>query len=134
MAYNAMCVGGPMDGLFISCLAPRKTFRLKNIIGPVTDFLGPFSTKEICCREATDTYKNGEFIYQMKEIEIENNFTYHAPSDQHQLDRYTDIRECGKMLAKIIYKSCPESREKSIAMTNLEQAVMWANASIARNE
>ncbi len=29
---------------------------------------------------------------------------------------------------------CPESREKSLAITNLQQSVMWANASIAINE
>jgi hypothetical protein len=28
----------------------------------------------------------------------------------------------------------PESREQSLALTNLEQAVMWANAAIARRE
>jgi hypothetical protein len=38
-----------------------------------------------------------------------------------------------KMMATIIENTCPESREKSLAITNLEQAVMWANASIARN-
>jgi hypothetical protein len=33
----------------------------------------------------------------------------------------------------VIDNNCPDSREKSLAMTNLEQAVMWANAAIARN-
>jgi hypothetical protein len=33
----------------------------------------------------------------------------------------------------LINDLCPESREKSLAITNLEQAVMWANAAIARN-
>ncbi|WP_420909120.1 DUF7681 family protein [Lysinibacillus fusiformis] len=28
---------------------------------------------------------------------------------------------------------CPNSREKSVAMTNLETAMFWANDSIARN-
>lgn len=33
----------------------------------------------------------------------------------------------------MINNLCPESREKSLAVTNLEESVMWANASIARN-
>lgn len=29
---------------------------------------------------------------------------------------------------------CPSSRERSLAMTKLEEAVMWANSAIARNK
>ena len=64
---------------------------------------------------------------------IENNFTYHAPIND-QTERYSNIRTEARILAKTINTLCPESREKSLAFTNLEQAVMWANASIARNE
>ncbi|MEG0260580.1 MAG: hypothetical protein RR595_06580 [Lysinibacillus sp.] len=64
---------------------------------------------------------------------IENNFKYHAPKDG-QLEKYEAIREKAKELAYLMDKACPNSREKSLAMTNLEQGVMWANASIARNE
>jgi len=65
--------------------------------------------------------------------DIENNFTYHPPiGDQAQ--RYEDIRAKAKGLAYFIETRCPESRERSLAMTKLEEAIMWANASIARNE
>lgn len=69
----------------------------------------------------------------MTNAEIENNFSYHAPKDD-QPERYEKIRYKAKMLAAYINENCPDSREKSIAMTKLEEAVMWANASIARNE
>lgn len=62
---------------------------------------------------------------------IENNFRYHAPKEG-QAERYVAIREKAKELAYMIEAACPDSREKSLAMTDLEQAVMWANASIAR--
>ncbi len=65
--------------------------------------------------------------------DLENRFTYHAPKDD-QPERYGHIRREGLNLASLIDEFCPESREKSLAITNLEQAVMWANASIARNE
>jgi hypothetical protein len=65
--------------------------------------------------------------------QIENNFRYHAPKEG-KLEKYQAIREKAKELAYLIDELCPNSREKSMAFTNLEQSVMWANASIARNE
>lgn len=74
--------------------------------------------------------------YQASEADakkIETAFTYHAPVGD-QPDRYVDIREKAKSLALTFTMHCPPSRELSLAITNLEQAVMWANAAIARNE
>lgn len=68
-----------------------------------------------------------------EEARIENNFTYHAPKPG-QPERYEALRNKAKELALLVEEMCPASREKSIAMTKLEEAVMWANASIARNE
>lgn len=69
----------------------------------------------------------------MTKEQIDNTFTYHAPKGD-QTTRYQSIRECAKELAHNIARNCPDSREKSLALTNLQQAVMWANASIAINE
>ena len=69
----------------------------------------------------------------MSKINFENAYTYHAPKGS-QPERYVAIRSKAKELAELIEDCCPDSREKSLAFTNLEQAVMWANASIARNE
>ena len=60
-------------------------------------------------------------------------FTYHAPKDDQPV-RYGAIRGEAKDLAELIYGHCPPSRERSLALTKLEEAVMWANAAIARNE
>lgn len=67
----------------------------------------------------------------MKE-QIENNFKYHAPKEGLP-EKYENIRAYAKDLAYVIDTSCPSSREKSLAITKLEESVMWANASIARN-
>ena len=64
---------------------------------------------------------------------IDNDFTYHAPSDD-QTARYERIRRQAKKLCETIFKLCPESRERSLAKTHLEEAAMFANAAIARNE
>ena len=69
----------------------------------------------------------------MTKEQIDNTFTYHAPKND-QTERYQRIREWAKELATVISRDCPESREKSLALTNLQQSVMWANASIAINE
>jgi hypothetical protein len=63
---------------------------------------------------------------------IENNFKYHAPTADQPV-KYERLRAKAKELAYLIDEVCPNSREKSKAMTELEDAIMWANASIARN-
>ena len=57
---------------------------------------------------------------------------YHEPKDD-QSARYIAIREKSKELAYLIDELVPDSREKSLAMTKLEECSMWANAGIARN-
>ena len=69
----------------------------------------------------------------MDEKTIEKNFTYQAPKDGQPM-KYSIIRENAKNLALILNDMCPDSREKSLALTKLEETVMWANAAIARNE
>lgn len=63
--------------------------------------------------------------------ELETRFTYHVPMGD-QPERYAAIRDTAKSFAYLIGTQCPDSREKSLALTKLEEAVMWANASIAR--
>jgi hypothetical protein len=64
--------------------------------------------------------------------QIENNFKYHSPKEG-QPEKYAAIREKAKELAILIEETAPNSREKSLAMTKIEESVMWANAAIARN-
>ena len=66
-------------------------------------------------------------------FDIDNTFTYHAPFGD-QPKRYVELREKAKELAELIQQDCPESREKSLAFTKLQECVMFANASIAINE
>lgn len=44
------------------------------------------------------------------------------------------IKMKAKELAHLIDDVCPEGREKSLAMTKLEECTMWANASIGRDQ
>ncbi len=64
---------------------------------------------------------------------LDNNFDHHSPKDL-QGERYTEIRAHCKHLAKFLHFECPPSRERSVAITKLEEVMFWANAAIARNE
>jgi hypothetical protein len=64
---------------------------------------------------------------------IDNRFAYHEPKGD-QPERYVYLRTQAKFLARNILRNCPPSRERSLAITKLEEAIFWANASIARNE
>lgn len=67
----------------------------------------------------------------ISDSDLRNRFTYHAPSEQ-QTASYETLRSDALALAGVINDLCSDSREKSLAITHLEEAVMWANASIAR--
>lgn len=65
--------------------------------------------------------------------ELEKRFTYHSPCNDQTM-RYEQIRARALAFAMLIEEFCPDSRERSLAVTSLEEAAMWANAAIARNE
>ena len=65
--------------------------------------------------------------------DIESIFVYHKPFG-NQPERYQELREKAREFAEKVVMDCPDSREKSLAITNIQQAVMWANAAIAINE
>ena len=67
----------------------------------------------------------------MEEKDILNRFVYHKPKEDDSM-KYITIRQQAKQFADIINGIVPESREKSLAITKLEEVVMWANAGIAR--
>lgn len=66
-------------------------------------------------------------------VQVGVSFKYHAPL-KNQPIRYETLRNIANQLAGYLISAVPESRELSLALTKLEEAVMWANAGIARNE
>lgn len=60
-------------------------------------------------------------------------FTWHPPKEG-QPERYQLLRAQARELAYSVDANVPDSREKSLALTKLEECVMWANAAIARRE
>lgn len=70
----------------------------------------------------------------MDKQDIEKRFTYHPPKITNDYDPFLLVRTQAKNFAALINDLVPEGREKSLAITKLEEVVMWANAGIAREE
>lgn len=69
---------------------------------------------------------------QVTKETLDHVFTYHAPTED-QIERYRRIRAAGRHLAAALLADCPDSRERSLALTSVQQAVQWGNTSIATN-
>lgn len=67
-------------------------------------------------------------------IEVASRFTYHKPSSEAVVRKHEHIRMLCAELADALVDTCPESRELSLALTNLDQVCMYANAAIARHQ
>jgi len=63
--------------------------------------------------------------------ELNRRFDHHPPTGL-KVGAHEAMRRACKELAQIIDEELPEGREKSLAMTNLEQTAFWSNAAIAR--
>lgn len=64
---------------------------------------------------------------------IQGDFMYHPPKNDEQVQTYREIRSVAKDFAIFLISKTRPSREQSLALTKLEEVVMWANASIARS-
>lgn len=64
--------------------------------------------------------------------ELRNRFAYHRPSTPAVQEQHQDWRNACALLASVAAELLPEGREKSLAMTQIEQAMFWGNAGIAR--
>lgn len=64
---------------------------------------------------------------------IKNDFTYHPPTPE-SIPKFKYIRESAELMARLFDHLVPDGREKSLALTKIEEAVFWGNAGIARNQ
>ncbi|HEY2066340.1 MAG TPA: hypothetical protein VGG84_10315 [Gemmatimonadaceae bacterium] len=64
--------------------------------------------------------------------DLAHRYDYHAPTAE-AVALHEQLRGRCLMLADLFDQQLPPSREKSLAQTNLEDALMWANAAVARH-
>lgn len=63
---------------------------------------------------------------------VERNFSHHPPSPS-QGEYHAAWRDEFKHLAEKVTMNLPNSRERSLALTKLEESLFWVNAHIARD-
>ncbi len=63
--------------------------------------------------------------------ELKKRFEYHELTEE-QLELVEELRTRFIELAQFVDSNCPVSREKSLCLTNLETAMFYINASVAR--
>lgn len=68
----------------------------------------------------------------MANSDLQNRFTFH-PASVSQAALYESVREKALEFALWLDENAPDSRELSLALTNLDQVVFWSNAAIARH-
>lgn len=66
----------------------------------------------------------------MQPIDIDNSHTYHAPTPE-QVEHYEAIREGARVFSHLLDDHVPDGPRKTLALRNVEAAVMWANKEIA---
>lgn len=65
--------------------------------------------------------------------DIRRRFGYHPPVANGKVESHEAVREVMGDMGVYLLKTLPQSREASLAITKLEEAMFWANAAIARN-
>ena len=66
--------------------------------------------------------------------DLEHRFAYHPPKDAERVQAHEAVRAFTGRLARDFENLLPNGREKSLAITKLEEAMFWANAAIAREQ
>lgn len=67
------------------------------------------------------------------EADLEERFNYHPPPTDSVIYAHTTMRSAMLTAARNVVAKTPPCREQSLALTKLEEAMMWANAAVARN-
>lgn len=65
--------------------------------------------------------------------EMINRFKYHPARSDQVKTMHRQIRDISALFASVIIELTPAGREQSLSLTKIEEAMMWATASIARD-
>lgn len=68
----------------------------------------------------------------IREEELKHRFMFHAATTVEKKNEHASVRMKCLELALFIHENVPDGREKSLAITHLEEVMMWSNAGIAR--
>lgn len=63
--------------------------------------------------------------------ELAARFAHHPPANEETVELHEWVRNACAKFAVALNNKLPESREKSLALTALQETMMWSNAAIA---
>lgn len=68
----------------------------------------------------------------MSPADITHRFAFHAATTDEKRNAHTSVRHACESLAHQLNEQLPDGREKSTAITKLEEVMFWGNAGLAR--
>jgi hypothetical protein len=86
----------------------------------------PEDTSKIHFQEGNDVAVQAELD------EWANRMGYHK-ANETTLPRHRELRQDYLHLAEMVLRKVPASRERALALTALQESLMWANAGVAIN-
>lgn len=86
---------------------------------------------ELLSKLAGDLEALASEAHQSVDPNLKARFTWRL-EDHAGAKKCKAIREFSYDFALIVTNLCPEGREKALALTKIEEAMMWANAAISR--
>ena len=63
-----------------------------------------------------------------------HNLSHQAPKSEEAVAKIEALRAAAKVVGLEIHEFCPESRERSLALTALEEMLQWSIAAVVRNQ
>lgn len=63
--------------------------------------------------------------------DLENRFKHHPPTGDRGA-HHCEVRKAALEFARVLRAFVPDGRELALAITRVEEAMMWGNAGIAR--
>ncbi len=74
-------------------------------------------------------------MYNKEEAQAEfgERFKHHPPANDSVANKHQIVRRIAQDTAERIMELVPPGREQALSITKIEEAMMWANAGIARH-
>lgn len=123
----------PYMGILLEGWAPTRSTYCDAHTCYTTEGLQFHGVYQLCPAHAAQLTPETVLPVGPGEPTIDKPFAYHVPSPAG-LDAITELRTLFTYVQRRIDALCPQSRERSVASTNLETTAMWAIKAVVLND